>query len=235
MYGIDIATLDKFITLPEAKKETCGSFTRIVDVPEYRLERYVLISGASVPFEVSAKFDTTLSVEEGAVSVEALSLGRHELTLLPPGAKGRITAKEASVVYMFSGAPSPAEYGKKLVPTDHRDKYWGEIESIISRENYAAKRMVVKKSGAASLEYHCRKLETYFIHSGKLLLRNRAGRGEDRFFTLEAGSAVLTPPGLMHQRGGLEDTVIIEISTKDEDSDSFLVEDGAKIRMPQLP
>ncbi len=84
------------------------------------------------------------------------------------------------------------------------------------------------------MEYHCRKIESYFIHSGKLLLRLRAGRGEDRFFELEKGVSSFTPPGLMHQRGGLADTVIIEISTKDEDSDSFLVEDGQKRRMEGL-
>ena len=65
-------------------------------------------------------------------------------------------------------------------------------------------------------------------------MRLRAGRAEDRYFELELGTASFTPPGLMHQRGGLEDTVIIEISTRDEDSDSFLVEDGQKTKMPNL-
>ena len=30
----------------------------------------------------------------------------------------------------------------------------------------------------------------------------------------------------MHMRMGLEDTVIIEVSTRDNDADSYLVEDG---------
>jgi hypothetical protein len=33
-------------------------------------------------------------------------------------------------------------------------------------------------------------------------------------------------PGLMHMRMALEDTVIIELSTTDDDSDSHIVEDG---------
>ena len=77
-------------------------------------------------------------------------------------------------------------------------------------------------------------METYFIHSGRLLVRLRAGRGQDRWFTLGPGTLLNIPPGLMHQSGALEDTVIMEVSTHDEDADSFLVEDGERFPMPRL-
>jgi D-lyxose ketol-isomerase len=41
-----------------------------------------------------------------------------------------------------------------------------------------------------------------------------------------AGESYDVRPGVMHMRIGLEDTVIIEVSTRDSDSDSYLVEDG---------
>ena len=100
---------------------------------------------------------------------------------------------------------------------------------------YTGKRLFFGKGQHSSLHFHCNKLETYYIHSGELLVRLRAGRGEDRSFTLKKGDTLLIPPGLMHQDGGLEDTVIIEVSTHDVDSDSFIVEDGATTAMPGFP
>jgi len=116
---------------------------------------------------------------------------------------------------------------------DFRSKYWGSIETIVNGA-YTGKRLIFRKGQHSSLHFHCAKTETYFIHSGKLLIRLRAGRGEDRFFELPAGYTLNIPPGLMHQSGALEDTVVMEVSTHDEDSDSFLVEDGQRIPMPRL-
>ena len=93
--------------------------------------------------------------------------------------------------------------------------------------------MAFKKGNKSSLHFHCKKTETYFIHSGKLLLRLRAGQGNDKFFVLKPGQAVDITPGLMHQAGGVEDTAIIEISTRDYDTDSFIVE-SEFMEMPKL-
>ena len=123
----------------------------------------------------------------------------------------------------------------KITPTtDFRDKYWGHIQTMLNR-TYTGKRLFFKQGKHSSLHFHCNKTETYFIHSGELLVRLRAGRGEDRSFTLHAGDTLFIPPGLMHQDGAIQDTVIIEVSTHDEDSDSFIVEDGSTVRMPGLP
>ncbi len=233
-YGIDINTLDKFITKPEEKKKDWGFYSLVADVLEFRLEVFVLLKGREIEFSPKSEWEATIFVEEGNVEVEKQNLIVQELITVPSGANAKILAKENSAVYVFSGpADESSRYFEKQKPFDFRDKYWGNIQTIVSKD-YAAKRIFVRKGDCASLEYHCRKIESYFIHSGKLLLRLRAGRGEERFFTLEKGQASFTPPGLMHQRGGLEDTVIIEISTRDEDSDSFLVEDGQKQKMPNL-
>ena len=235
MYGIDIKTLDRFITIPRYKKKSWGTMCTIADTTEFRFERLEIIAGKSAPFSTNAKREATIFVEEGALIVGKTAVERHHSIRIAPKKQIVLRATANAVLYVFYGSPTKKSGSEKpLRTTDFRDKYWGTIETIISTSGYAAKRMLVKKGYAASLEYHCRKLESYFIHSGKLLLRLRAGRGEDRFFEMEAGNAALIPPGLMHQRGGTEDAVIIEISTKDEDSDSFLVEDGAKHPMSRL-
>ncbi len=235
MYGIDIKTLDRFITVPATIKKSWGIFRVIADTHEFRFEQWEISAGKLASFSADAKREATIFVEAGEFTVGVESVKEKQAITLAPRKRAALRAARATTLYVFRGLPEKRRrYGTPFGTTDFRDKYWGTIETIVSTPHYAAKRMLVKKECAASLEYHCRKLESYSIHSGKLLLRLRAGRGEDRFFEMGDGSAALIPPGLMHQRGGLEDAVIIEISTKDEDSDSFLVEDGAKHKMPRL-
>jgi len=171
---------------------------------EFELQRFVLIDGEDYSLKVSDR-DSTIYTED-------------------------------SVVYIFSG---PQVLSRRAIcevahsTTDVRDKYWGKIETIVSKD-YAGKRIFCEAGKHSSLEYHCKKIEGYFIHSGSLLVRLRAGRAEDKLFELTAGQALFIPPGLMHQRGSRGGAVIIEISTPDDDSDSFLVEDGQKSPMPGL-
>jgi len=109
--------------------------------------------------------------------------------------------------------------------TDVRQKYWGRIETILDGD-VAGKRIFVNKGCQSSLEFHVEKHETYFIHSGLLRLGLRVGRAENRSIVLGAGDSYDVRPGVMHMRMALEDTVIIEVSTRDQDADSFIVEDG---------
>ncbi|VVC02135.1 Cupin [uncultured archaeon] len=86
----------------------------------------------------------------------------------------------------------------------------------------------MRKGTQNSLEVHCSKHETYFVHSGKLKVGLRVGRAENRSVALEKGDVFHIPPGLMHMKIATDNCVVIEISTKDDDSDSHLVEDGQK-------
>lgn len=225
-YGFNVNTLETLVGKPANDV--------LIENEAFRLEKRILQSGGSSIVQCDKQFETTLWIEEGGAHVGEKAIKQHESITLPPKKTQMIVADTNTVAYLFYGpAGKNGEYMKVQQSFDKRDKYWGTIESVVSND-YAGKRMLVKKSAHASLEYHCRKIEAYYVHSGKLLLRFRAGRGEDRFLELGAGQTAFIPLGLMHQRGGIEDTVIIEISTRDDDSDSFLVEDGQKIPMPRL-
>ena len=113
--------------------------------------------------------------------------------------------------------------------TDVRDKYWGRIETIVSGD-VAGKRILVRKGGQSSLEFHVEKRESYYIHSGLLKTGLRIGRAENHSIVLGPGDSYDVNPGVMHMRMALEDTVIIEASTRDSDADSHLVEDGQTYR-----
>ena len=231
-YGIDVDRLGKLLksVLTDSKaRSTC-----LAAQPEYTLERLVFERRDAQEVAISAVQDAVLFVEEGALQAGNAKIEQRQLLNLSPGAQLTLRGLPSATAYLFRGSPRGLEAGSAAVPTsDFRSKYWGSIETITNGA-YTGKRLFFRKGEHSSLHFHCAKMETYFIHSGRLLIRLRAGRGEDRFFELPAGYTLNIPPGLMHQNGALEDTVIMEISTHDEDSDSFLVEDGQRIPMPRL-
>lgn len=122
-------------------------------------------------------------------------------------------------------------YGRKELPPilkcqETREKYWGYITTIFASNDFTLKEVFMKKDTQSSMEYHVRKDEYYYIQSGKLKVGMRIGRAKNKSLILETGDVVHIPPGLMHMRIALEDTVVIEWSNKDDDEDSNIVEDG---------
>jgi mannose-6-phosphate isomerase-like protein (cupin superfamily) len=113
--------------------------------------------------------------------------------------------------------------------TDVRNKYWGRIETILDGD-IAAKRLFIQKGGSGSLEFHVDKRESYYIHSGLIRVGLRTGRAVNHSIILGPGQGYDIRPGVMHLREGLEDSVILEVSTRDSDRDSYLVEDGQTYR-----
>lgn len=232
--GIDINSLEKFIAKPIFKKLNWGECGILLEGPAFRLEKIRVDAAAAADLEGDANFETTLWIEQGCGSVQGIKMGDFEIITLPPRKNWSIAAEKTITAYLFLGpAAAGSEYLKKVKPFDYRELYWGNIQSVVSKD-YCGKRIFVRKGKNSSLEFHCRKTEGYYIHSGNLLLRLRAGRAQDKFFELKEGSSCFMPPGLMHQRGAFEDTIIIEISTRDQDQDSFLVEDGKNRPMPRF-
>lgn len=248
MYGYDATKLEQFITQPLAQPTAFGSQREIVATEHYILRQLSFEAGGVLPWRTHEK-SVTLYLESGELSVAAgprsILLAAGRLIEVTSGTAYQVTAVQPSVAYAFAHSPNysgerilkePVHGSTPLVvsePTDRREKYWGEICTITGGE-IAGKRLLLKAGISGSLEFHVRKHESYYVHSGELALNLRAGRAENRLFRIPAGTAVTLPPGLMHQRGAISDTVVIEISTRDDDADSFLVEDGTKTPMPGL-
>lgn len=238
-YGFDVTKLGDFARNVAAEHAPYGSRRRIESRKEYGLESIEIKKGGTYSLEVAEGLGATIFVEFGRLRIRNTCLEPHELMSFESQAKESLYGEENTCVYLAFGPlhgyniSTGGAATQKEKPFDYRDKYWGNIQTIVNK-SYAAKRIFCRKGEYSSLEYHCVKHESYFVHSGKLLVRLRAGRAQDYYVELSAGSSIFIPPGLMHQRGGIEDTVIIEISTHDEDSDSYLVEDGQRQTMPHL-
>ena len=123
------------------------------------------------------------------------------------------------------------EYGRQTIPpislvVKDVDKYWGNMKTLFENEQYSVKRIFMKKNTQSSMEYHIKKEESYYIEKGKLRVGTRIARAKNTSFVLNEGDIFHIPVGFMHMRIALEDTVIIEFSTLDDDGDSYIVEDG---------
>lgn len=123
------------------------------------------------------------------------------------------------------------KYGRQVLPKPTTvikqvDKYWGNMKTLFENDLYTVKRIFMKKGTQSSMEYHIKKEESYYIESGKLKIGTRIGRAQNKSITLKEGDVFHIPIGFMHMRIALEDTVIIEFSTLDDDADSHIVEDG---------
>tara|TARA_B100000767_G_scaffold250393_1_gene252615 strand:+ start:69 stop:506 length:438 start_codon:yes stop_codon:yes gene_type:complete len=122
-------------------------------------------------------------------------------------------------------------YGRQEIPEVKKaglveQKYWGTIQTICAEDDFTLKYIFMRAGTQSSMEYHVSKDEKYFIVSGQLKVGLRIGRAKNTSVILNKGDIYEIPPGLMHMRIALEDTLILEWSNKDDDGDSNIVEDG---------
>jgi mannose-6-phosphate isomerase-like protein (cupin superfamily) len=123
------------------------------------------------------------------------------------------------------------KYGRQELPpittvVKEVEKYWGHMKTLFENDQYSVKRIFMRKGTQSSMEYHIKKEESYYIEAGKLKVGTRIGRAKNASLILNQGDVFHIPIGFMHMRIALEDTVIIEFSTLDDDGDSQIVEDG---------
>ena len=123
------------------------------------------------------------------------------------------------------------KYGRQELPPVEKpiktvEKYWGKMDTLFENDQYTVKRIFMRAGTQSSMEYHVKKQEAYFIESGELKIGTRIGRAKNTSLVLNKGDVFHIPPGFMHMRIALQDTIIIEFSTLDDDGDSHLVEDG---------
>ncbi|MDD5109526.1 MAG: transaldolase family protein [Candidatus Omnitrophica bacterium] len=241
-YGYDINEVEKQIYTPQREETAGGYFCRAVDSERYGLYQAFIKKGSVFPLgpENFPDREVLIYVEGGEVDIKSNNLKPQETLLFRADQLKEplnIEAKEDSFVYFFSGLPSSDDLRdgilKKSAVFNFRDQYWADVLWTMVNREFCGKKIFFKKGNNSSFHFHCYKQEAYFVHSGKLLLRIRAGKGEDRFFVLHPGQAVNISPGLMHQAGGLEDTVVMEVSTRDNDGDAFLIE-SEFTKMPKI-
>ncbi|MSR71030.1 cupin domain-containing protein [Candidatus Kaiserbacteria bacterium] len=106
-------------------------------------------------------------------------------------------------------------------------KGWGGEVWIINNQKYCGKLLEFKKGASFSDHYHINKDETWYVLSGKLELSYYNLANADRLKkVLKQGAVVHVPPNTPHQLKALEASVVIEVSTPHEESDSYRIGKG---------
>ena len=113
-------------------------------------------------------------------------------------------------------------------------KYWGEIITLFSNKKGAAKIINMNKGTQSSMEFHIKKIESYYISKGLIKLGIRFGRAKQKVVNLKKNDCFLMKPGTMHMRMANKESQIIELSNKDSDNDSIIVHDGLNFKFKEI-
>jgi mannose-6-phosphate isomerase-like protein (cupin superfamily) len=95
------------------------------------------------------------------------------------------------------------------------DKPWGWELIWAETDRYAGKLLFVRAGQALSLQYHERKDESWYVQSGRAALELGTVGGELTEQEIGPGDSFHFTPGTVHRVRGIEDTLIVEVSTAD--------------------
>lgn len=109
------------------------------------------------------------------------------------------------------------------------EKGWGYETIFASNDLYCGKTLAFNKAGSkSSMHFHLEKDESWQVLYGKFKLRimDLATANIDEL-ELEINDSIRIPPMMVHQLEALEDnSLILEVSTKDQASDNYRVLPG---------
>ncbi len=105
-------------------------------------------------------------------------------------------------------------------------KGWGK-EVVLANFDYCGKLLCFNAGTLISNHYHLVKSESFYVLKGSLDFYYYDLSNADQYtVTIKEGDIVDIPAGTPHQLLALEDSVIIEVSTHHEDSDSYRIGKG---------
>lgn len=117
---------------------------------------------------------------------------------------------------------------KTLEETFTAKRKWGYEKWIENLDEYCGKSLFLDKGKKCSMHFHMNKLETMYLISGHIQIRFRDPlNAEDYIIELLQGDSVRIPRGQQHQIIAVEDSHLIEFSTKHQETDSYRVELGS--------
>jgi D-lyxose ketol-isomerase len=104
---------------------------------------------------------------------------------------------------------------------------WGYQLRLVNWEKYCGKFLVLTNNKVGSIHYHKEKTETFITLSGKVVLDIKRGPTADVERTiLGVGEQATLFPSHLHQMWAKEaPAVVLEVSTHDDDSDTYRLED----------
>lgn len=108
------------------------------------------------------------------------------------------------------------------------NKGWGYEKIIVNNSKYCGKILFFYKNKKCSWHTHKIKEETFYLQSGKLVLKYGYSNNinESQQIILNPGDKFDIPVGLNHQMIALEDSELFEFSTQHFEEDSIRIIKG---------
>ena len=151
-------------------------------------------------------------LEDGELVTRDHWLNNHPTLATPP-------------VFTLVGAPKKEM--KKEIPvikkSEFHPKGWGYELWIANNEKYCGKLLFFEKGKKCSYHSHKIKTETFYVQSGKMIVRYGYDKELDKAqeTLLTPGDVFDIPLGLYHQMEAVEDTELFEFSTQHFEEDSY--------------
>jgi len=115
----------------------------------------------------------------------------------------------------------------RILKSQTHPKGWGSEVWIINNAKYCGKLLHFKKGATFSDHYHLNKDETWYVLEGKLELRYYDLTNAKRIIKqIGPGTVVHIPPAAPHQLHAKEKSIVLEVSTPHEESDSYRIGKG---------
>ncbi len=112
------------------------------------------------------------------------------------------------------------------IPEIHK-KGWGEEVWIANHDKYCGKILRFNKGAKFSMHFHILKHETFYVIKGKLELDcYDLSDATEHSGEINVGDVIVIPPGNPHRLTALEESEILEISTRHFESDSYRILPG---------
>ena len=118
----------------------------------------------------------------------------------------------------MSESPEKKFLERYAAKTKKVEKPWGWELIFAHTDRYCGKLLFVRAGHQLSLQFHRDKDETLYVQSGRAEFEiGPAPGGELREDTVGPGAAFRIEPGTVHRIRGVEDTLLLEVSTPELD------------------
>lgn len=184
---------------------------KVIDVPTKSVT-VLDVSGAGDTF-ISAQvlsFLSGLSLEDSGIVANA--------------AGTIVVQKPGTAVINQEELVSAIETHNHTESIDAVPKLWGYEKWLENNDKYCCKLLSINKGYQCSLHYHKEKDEMFFVTKGHVRLES-----DGEVIHMRAGNFARILPGTKHRFRGIEDSMIIEVSTHHEESDSYRIEKSRKV------
>lgn len=98
-------------------------------------------------------------------------------------------------------------------PRELHPRTWGREIVLAQTEHYLVKLLIMKAGHAGGLQYHRKKVESFFLQDGQAYVDYDAGDGKLSRLVMSPGMTVHVPAGAPHRVTAITDCTFIEGST----------------------